>query len=288
LKRRQDKIERFPLSPWAKAGMAIKDMAEEAREEDHDHSRPHRDQHYLLMLATHGRFRFNLDFQEIIVVAPALLLIFPGQVHYTIELLEPEGCAIGFDPSLIDHELQLIMEKELKGPVALDQREDLYHHLTTLTDLMAKLQLAGLSRHGIKAMHALLDTLLELIAEKITGHLIPGGQTKISRGPMIEQAFNQLLKQHYKDWKQPAQYAAELHISVAHLYDTIKGITGSSVYAIIQQYAILEAKRLLFFTDLSAKEIGYEIGYNEPVYFGKLFKKITGLTPLQFRQQYRD
>jgi len=288
LKKRQDKIQRFPLSPWAKAGMAIKDLEDEAKEEDHDHSKPHRDQHYLLMLATHGRFQFNLDFQEVIVVAPALLLIFPGQVHHTIEMLEPEGWAIGFDPSLIDHELQLIMERGLKGPVALDQQENLYHHLTTLTDLMAKLQSAGLSGHGIKVMHSLLDALLELIARQLTLQFPPGDPNKLNRAAMIEQAFNQLLKQHYKSWKQPAQYAAELNISVAHLYDTIKGITGASVSALIQQYAILEAKRLLCFTDLSVKEIGYETGYNEPVYFGKLFKKITGFTPLQFRQQYRD
>lgn len=288
VKKRQDKIQRFPLSPWAKAGMAVKDLAEEAREEDHDHSKPHRDQHYLLMLATHGLFKFNIDFQEVTLTAPALLLIFPGQVHHTIEMQQPDGWAIGFDPSLMDHELQLLMEKRFKGPVALDQQTDFYHHAITLMDLMAQLQSAGLSGHSIKAVHSLLDALLDLIAEKIITQLASGDQNKLSRAAMIEQAFNQLLKQHYKDWKQPARYAAELYISVAHLYDTIKGITGTSVSALIQQYSILEAKRLLYITDLSVKEIGYETGYDEPVYFGKLFKKVTGLTPLQFRQQYRD
>jgi AraC family transcriptional activator of pobA len=288
LKKQQNKIQQFQLSPWAKAGMAIKDLADDAREEDHDHSNPHRDQHYLLMLATHGLFQFNLDFQEVTLTAPALLLIFPGQVHHTIEMLKPEGWAISFDPSLLDNELQILMEKGFNGPVTLDQQEDFYHHAVTLMDLIAQLQSAGLNGHSIKAVHSLLYALLDLMAEKISRHLVFGGQTKVNRAAMIEQAFNQLLKQHYKDWKQPAQYAAELHISVAHLYDTIKGITGSTVSALIQQYAILEAKRLLYVTDLSVKEIGYETGYDEPVYFGKLFKKVTGLTPLQFRQQYRD
>jgi AraC family transcriptional activator of pobA len=288
LKKRQDKIQRFPLSPWAKAGMAIKDLEHEAREEDHDHSKPHRDQHYLLMLATHGRFQFNIDFQEVTLTAPALLLVFPGQVHHTIAMQEPKGWAVSFDPSQMDHELQLLMERGFKNPVTLDQQENFYHHAITLMDLIAQLQSGGLSGHGIKAMHSLLDALLGLIAGQLTLQFPTGGSNKINRAGVIGQAFNQLLKQHYKTWKQPAQYAGELHISAAHLYDTVKGITGSSVSALIQQYAILEAKRLLYFTDLSVKEIGYETGYNEPVYFGKLFKKITGLTPLQFRQQYRD
>lgn len=50
----------------------------------------------------------------------------------------------------------------------------------------------------------------------------------------------------------------------------------------------MEAKRLLYFTDNTVKEIAYEVGYDEPVYFGKLFKKITKLTPLEFRKKFRD
>jgi AraC-like DNA-binding protein len=288
LKDRQDKVQRFPLSPWAKAGMAIKDLEEESREKDHDHLKPHRDQHYLLMLATNGCFKFNLDFQEITIVAPTLLLIFPGQVHHTIEMLEPRGWAIAFDPSLIDQNLQLIMERGFKSPIALDSQADLYPQLSTLTSLMAGLQSKGSSKHEIQAMHSLLDALLELIAGQLTLPFTSGASGRINRAAIIEQAFFQLLKQHYRDWKQPAKYAAELHISVAHLYDTINGITGTTTSELIQQYSILEAKRLLYITDLSVKEIGYETGYDEPVYFGKLFKKVTGLTPLQFRQQYRD
>ena len=67
----------------------------------------------------------------------------------------------------------------------------------------------------------------------------------------------------------------------------MKALTGFPVSVHIQQASILEAKRLLYFTDKSVKEVSYEVGYDEPVYFGKLFKKVTNLTPLQFRQQFR-
>ncbi|MCZ8216998.1 MAG: helix-turn-helix domain-containing protein, partial [Cyclobacteriaceae bacterium] len=73
-----------------------------------------------------------------------------------------------------------------------------------------------------------------------------------------------------------------------HLNDTVKAFTSNSVSTHIQQISILEAKRQLYFTNKSVKEIAYDLGYDEPVYFGKLFKKITNHTPLAFRQQFRD
>ena len=97
-----------------------------------------------------------------------------------------------------------------------------------------------------------------------------------------------LTKEHFKIWKQPAQYAAALSISTAHLNDTVKSLTGSPVSVHIQEASIMEAKRLLYFTANSVKEIAYEVGYEEPVYFGKLFKKVTNLTPLEFRKKFRD
>ena len=135
------------------------------------------------------------------------------------------------------------------------------------------------------------QTLLLALLSLVAGQLAPEPNAvpaREGRGPQIERAFQQLLRQHFAQWKQPAQYAVALHISVAHLNDMVKSRTGLSVSGHVQQRAILEAKRLLGFTAQSVKEIGYALGYDEPVYFGKLFKKVTGMTPQQFRRQFRD
>jgi YesN/AraC family two-component response regulator len=122
----------------------------------------------------------------------------------------------------------------------------------------------------------------------LAGKLSAGNKVKANRSSIIEQEFNQLLQQHYKTWKQPAQYAKALSVSVAHLNESVKNISGNPVSIQIQEKSVLEAKRLLYFTKLSVKEIGYELGYDNPVYFSKLFKKITSFTPLEFREQYHD
>lgn len=279
-------IIKFPLSPLAKAGVLIKNMEDTSHASEHDHSRPHRDDHYLLMIATGGDFVINIDFENNIVTAPAMVVIFPGQIHHIVSASNPSGWGISIEPALMDKEFQLIIERGFHQPLSLDKQSAFYDHVITLMGQMEKLQ-AVANLYTIYATHSILDALLGLIAGEIAA-VNTGSKTKANRGAIIEQAFIQLLKIHYKDWKQPAQYAAELSISVAHLYDTIKKITGESVSAYIQQYCMLEAKRLLFFTKFTVKEIGYQLGYEEPVYFGKLFKKVTGFTPLAFRQQYRD
>jgi AraC family transcriptional activator of pobA len=281
-------IELHPLSPWAKAGIAIKNLEIETDVAEHDNSAPHRDDHYLIILVKHGQLSINLDFQETIVSSPALFMVFPGQVHHVLDIKEPKGWAISFDATLINDELQLILEKEFKVPNTLAFDPRLYDQASALMGLLSQLQTQGLNGHRVKAAHSLLDALLNLVADNLSTTASSGNSSKASRGMIIEQSFHLLLKQHYKEWKQPSQYAEALHISVAHLYDTIKGITGNSVSELIQLRSVLEAKRLLYFTNLSVREIAYQTGYQEPVYFGKLFKKITRFTPLQFRQQYHD
>lgn len=262
-------------------------MQGEDNEAQHDYSKPHRDNHYMLLLSTQGQFKLNLDFEDIEINGPALLLIYPEQVHHIINVYEPQGWAISFDSSLMDKELQLIFEKDFNEPLSLNPESFFYQQASAVMKLLENMQL-NLSDtiYSSRAKNSLLDALLSLVAGHITA-FSTARKSKTSRGAIIEQAFKQLLRKHYKTWKQPALYAAELHITVAHLYDTVKEITGNSVSAMIQDYSILEAKRLLWFTKLSVKEIGYELGYDEPVYFGKLFKKATGLTPLKFRQQYQ-
>lgn len=287
MKDQQIDIVKFPISPLAKAGILIKNMADDIHDAEHDHAKPHRDDHYLLMIATGGQFVVNIDFENNTIIAPAMLLIFPGQIHHIISGTKPAGWVLSIDPALVDKEFQLILERGFRLPVALNKQFAFYEHTVTLTSQIEKLQTEAGNLYALRAIHSILDALLGLIAGEIgTIHTI--GKTKVNRAAVIEQAFMHLLRIQYKDWKQPALYAAELNISVAHLYDTIKHTTGDSVSVYIQQYCMLEAKRLLCFTKLTVKEIGYQLGYEEPVYFGKLFKKVTGLTPLQFRQQYHD
>lgn len=279
-------IEQFELSPQAKAGIIIVNM-ENQEVDGHDISKPHRDNHCQLMLALNGEFKLNIDFEDIEFTGPALLCVFPEEVHHIIEVKDPKGWMISFDSSLANREVLQLLESKINNPFLPEQGSVFFQELTLLMDLIEKVQLQNTNHYIQKSIHALLNGLLSLIAGELVTN-IPGDREKENRSIIIKENFVKLTKEYFKTWKQPAQYASALSISTAHLNDTVKSLTGSPVSAHIQEASIMEAKRLLYFTDHTVKEIAYEVGYNEPVYCGKLFKKITHLTPLEFRKKFRD
>ena len=97
--------------------------------------------------------------------------------------------------------------------------------------------------------------------------------------------FSQLVDEHYLKYHQVAEYAALLNITPKALSKRISKYSSASPNDIIKDRIILEAKRLLVHTDLSVKEIGYKLGYEDPAYFVRLFTNQAGLAPLAFRKQ---
>jgi AraC-like DNA-binding protein len=65
----------------------------------------------------------------------------------------------------------------------------------------------------------------------------------------------------------------------------VKSLSGKTAKDFIQSRIIIEAKRMLYFTELSLKEIGYQLGFSEPANFSAFFKKSTGKSPSLFRNQ---
>ncbi|KUJ61258.1 hypothetical protein AR687_13805 [Flavobacteriaceae bacterium CRH] len=286
MKNQNQTITQFELSPLAKAGIIIVNM-EDREIEEHDISKPHRDNHCQLMFTLNGTFQLNIDFENVEFSAPALLCVFPEQVHHIIDVKDPKGWMISFDPSLVSKEILQLLETKIDNPFLLQHESNFCQQLAILMNLIEKVQLENTNNYTQKSIHFLLNALLSLISGELVSTLYVDKE-KENRSIIIKETFIKLTKAHFKTWKQPAQYASALSISAAHLNDTVKSLTGSPVSIHIQEASIMEAKRLLYFTDKNVKEIAYEVGYDEPVYFGKLFKKVTNLTPLEFRKKFRD
>lgn len=83
------------------------------------------------------------------------------------------------------------------------------------------------------------------------------------------------------------QYIAEtLHVSPSYLSGLLKGLTGQSTQQHIHDKLIAKAKEKLSITNLSVSEIAYDLGFEHPQSFSKLFKTKTNLSPLEFRQSF--
>lgn len=283
-------VPSYPLSPLARAGVLVRPLADAALAAAHPSGTPHRDAHYLLVLLTAGELHLTLDFEELTLLAPTLLLISPGQVHRLRGAVAPQGWGVSFEPSLLDEEARTLVEQQLRLPLALEAKPAFLARAETLLALLADCQ-QGLEAEANArlgpALQALLAALLHLVAGMLAP-ATPSARAGTTRGEELLASFHRLLRQHFTTWKQPAQYAAALTVTPAHLNDTVKALSGRSISQHLQARTILEAKRLLYYSDQPVKQIGYALGYDEPVYFGKLFKKATGLTPQQFRHTIRE
>jgi AraC family transcriptional activator of pobA len=78
-------------------------------------------------------------------------------------------------------------------------------------------------------------------------------------------------------------YARRLGMTSPHLNRICREHLGDTALGIIHGRIILEAKRYLTFTTLSAKEVALALSFEDPAYFTRFFKQKTGLSPLGFR-----
>ena len=95
-----------------------------------------------------------------------------------------------------------------------------------------------------------------------------------------------LIEQNFKEHKEVDFYAGELHISSRHLNNIIFEKTGKSISLMIHDRILIEAKRQLLHSEKTVAEIAYELGFGDKAYFHRYFKKLTGKTPLGFRNEF--
>jgi AraC-like DNA-binding protein len=90
----------------------------------------------------------------------------------------------------------------------------------------------------------------------------------------------------YHETHSSKDFAEKLNISPDHLNKSIKLLTGKTAKELIQSKVSTEAKRLLYFSDLSNKEIAFQLGFREPSHFSTFFKKCTGQSPSEYRKKH--
>ncbi|AXT50198.1 helix-turn-helix domain-containing protein [Aquimarina sp. BL5] len=133
----------------------------------------------------------------------------------------------------------------------------------------------------------MLQTLLKrfliksrrLIKEDLPEPDLPNNQLDIIR------KFNILIEQHFREKHQVAEYAELLFKSPKTLSNLFHKYSDKSPLATINERIVLEAKRLLIYSDKTSEEIAYELGYKEAGHFSKFFKKHAGMNPTEFKSK---
>jgi AraC family transcriptional activator of pobA len=133
---------------------------------------------------------------------------------------------------------------------------------------------------GVLAILSLLFSLAQEISSAATHH---PEATQSPRGTLFRR-FMQLVERDFRANRPVVGYASELGSSQATLTRACREVTGRSPGALVNERRLLEAKRSLSLTTASIKQIADDLGYEDPAYFARTFRRHTGTTASEFRR----
>lgn len=242
----------------------------------------HRDEGYTFHILEKGEVVIEIDFQTYHVYAPAVVYLHPSQVHRILDFENVVVCSLSIDSENLNPVYLKILE-EITPAIPLSLAET---DIKTVSDSFA-LCLSFYKQKNIKLYKPLLRDISNAMVALLLSHFLDKNKPEeyFSRFDKVAKSFRKLLEKNHVTLKRPGEYAELLNISTPYLNECVKNATGFSVSQLIHERVILEAKRLLYHTDKSVKEIAFELGYADYPYFTRLFRKVTGVSALVFKSK---
>ncbi len=132
------------------------------------------------------------------------------------------------------------------------------------------------------ALESLVRTLAIGVARRMPKRPLssPARRSKMHFG-----RFTSLLEQHHREPWNVARYANALGVSPSHLNAICQERAGASAKRLIQDRVLLAARRELAYTDKSIADVAASLGFSEPSYFARFFRRCMDMTPKQYRRR---
>ena len=241
--------------------------------------------HLFLLLA--GRAALAGPQQPDIEMAAPAMLWLPHSARGSLRVMAGGAgfnAAIGFDfvqrmvgdAALATYLRPLLDQTVLAGPDALaSQVGMLSGSFAALVEESQELRPAAAAMMGLQ-----LGTLLLQLWRRAG---MPSGSLR-GAGATTAQRFRQLIELHYREGLGIDQFAARLGVTRAHLHDACLRAAGRTPLALLHDRLLTEARTRLEQTDLSVEQVGYGIGFRDPGYFNRFFKRSVGQSPGAYRR----
>ena len=252
--------------------------------------RPHYHDFFQMMLLR-GNGKVMYDFREAHVSGLTLFFLSPGQVHTLRPHRDFDGITVSFTQAFFDHraappstlfELPFFFATEI-SPLLRIPRADSFRVDEVFAEMQREFNAAE-SNAG-EVLRAWLRILFARVLRLLGQDRPPA---RLSRQSVLVRQFQLAVERGFRHERSLAGYARELGITANHLNDAVRAEAGCSAGSLVRQRRLLDARRLLSHSDLTVSEIGYLTGFPDPSYFGRFFRRETGLTPAEFRVKIRE
>jgi len=231
------------------------------------------------------------DFRETEVYGHTLFFLSPGQVH-AVKSGETDGTILSFTREFFD--AGAAGSTELLLDLPFFYAADFPPWMTLPDDAIApacKLfrELQDEFNAARPGSAEIVRALLRILLVKASRWRDPdAASAPPNRAGALLRNFQLLVERHFGEWTALAPYARELGVTANHLNDMVSAATGRPAVEHIRLRRLLAAKRLLLYSELSVSEIGYRLGFKDPSYFGRFFRRYQQRAPAGFRDEIRE
>lgn len=247
---------------------------------------PHQHDYEELIIGMEGTLEHFIDFKTTDFDAPFVSFVTKGKVHRVIPRLKADKC-----------KMWVLRFKSEFIPETTFQLYSYYHDHANI-----KMQEGICFDRMVRLSEMMFDEMQQPIPDlAIIRHLLSALFIMVESERKKQQpddstlktqstTFKNFLKILEENYRRPVGvdfYAEKLFMSARNLNLICQNILNQTVTEIIETRKLIEAKNLLIHSDMTISEIGFELGYKEKAYFTNVFKKRTGQTPTEFREEMK-
>ena len=249
--------------------------------EGDDVREPHRHAYHELIWVRDGSGRHLIDGEPVEFGPRTLTLIAKGQVHQFERADRVSGVVVRFDDEWLTGSRRWLFAGG--ACTALHVPEDDAPRFDALLELLRKEVEQPARPESAELRRHLLAAALLWAQRWREAQLEGGGAT--SADVQLQQRFLETLERDFAENHEAGHYASELGVTTGTLSRTLTRLSGRTTKQLILDRVLLEAARLLRFSDLSVKEIAARLGFTDQFAFSKAFKRQRGEAPLDFRNR---
>lgn len=236
-----------------------------------------------LILITSGGGAMRTDGMQVRFKAPACLLIPSATVHEFAWFQESEGFVVTLAGSYL---IELVQQDEnladlFRRPSSIAIAPDRLDEMTALVaTLMRELVWSAPGRRA--TINAAMLTLFVIALRSLDA--VETAQPVASSQATTVARLRERIEQRFRLREPVSAYASALGVSQTALRLACAKVAGRSPTEMLDQRALLEARRALLYTTLGVGEIAFSLGFSDPAYFSRFFQRNMGLSPRAYRE----
>lgn len=249
---------------------------------------PHRKDHYLLVFMRRGGSSLWVDMVPYALRDNTIYFTGPNQIIVKDGFQQLWSTGIAFTAEFLSLQgnialsLLPLIQNPQNGHELLLTEADIVFVEDMLGKINGEYLIPGEWQQSMLAayMTVLITYLSRLYVEQFKDN-------GVSSDKLLLKSFQLKINERFRELREVSEYASLLNISAGHLSEVVKSQSGKPAIKHIHERQALEARRLLFHTNNSLKEIAFDLGFSDASYFNRFFKRECSVTPAEYRSATR-